>query len=72
MAIIGLFSLLRKLHTLIGHRGEISNALFNYDATIIATASMDKTCKLWDSRSGTMIETLRCVCVCVCVLYVVI
>ncbi len=51
----------RRLHTLIGHRGEISNALFSYDSTIIATASMDKTCKIWDSRTGTVIETLRCV-----------
>ena len=49
----------RQLHTLIGHRGEIANALFSYDNSIIATGSMDKTCKIWDTRTGTVIETLR-------------
>ena len=30
----------RRLHTLIGHRGEISNAQFNFDNSLIVTGSM--------------------------------
>ena len=44
---------------MIGHRGEISNSLFNYDSSLIATASMDQTAKLWDSRTGQVVATLR-------------
>ena len=49
----------RRLYTLIGHRGEISNAVFNYSGSLIATGSMDHTCKLWDASSGRIITTLR-------------
>jgi len=42
----------RKMHTLIGHRAEISSAQFNWDCSLIATGSMDKTVKLWDTASG--------------------
>lgn len=34
----------RMLHILIGHRGEISSAQFNWDCSLIVTGSMDKTC----------------------------
>lgn len=45
---------------MIGHRAEISNALFNYDGSLIATGSMDQTCKLWDPRSkGKPVTTFR-------------
>jgi len=47
----------RKMHTLIGHRAEISSAQFNWDCSLIATGSMDKTVKLWDTASG-MLYTL--------------
>ena len=49
----------RRKFTLIGHRAEISNAHFNYDGSLIATASMDQTAKLWDPRTGQAIATLR-------------
>ena len=49
----------RKLFTLIGHREEVSNAVFNFDCTLIASASMDRTCKVWDAASGQLLETLR-------------
>ena len=49
----------RRLHTLIGHRAEISSAQFSYDGSLIATGSMDKTCKLWDARTGKCFATLR-------------
>jgi len=41
-----------KMHTLIGHRAEISSAQFNWDCSLIVTGSMDKTVKLWDAASG--------------------
>ena len=53
------FCCCRRKFTLIGHRGEISNSLFNYDSSLIATASMDQTAKLWDSRTGQVVATLR-------------
>lgn len=37
---------LRRLHSLTGHLGEISNAQFNWDCTLIVSGSMDKTCKV--------------------------
>ncbi len=43
---------------MIGHRGEISNAVFNYNSTLIATGSMDQTCRLWEAESGRPVETL--------------
>ncbi|CAH1244312.1 DAW1 [Branchiostoma lanceolatum] len=48
-----------RIHTLIGHRGEISSAQFNWDCSLIATGSMDNTCKIWDARTGQCIGTLR-------------
>ena len=59
LLIIHLHLFCRKIHTLIGHRGEISSAQFNYDCSLIATGSMDKTCKIWDTGSGKCIGTLR-------------
>ena len=58
---VALYPLLfrRRKFTLIGHRAEISNAQFNYDSSLIATASMDQTARLWDTRTGQAIATLR-------------
>lgn len=42
----------RRIHTLIGHKAEISSAQFNYDCSLIATGSMDKTCKIWETNHG--------------------
>jgi len=36
----------QQTNTLIGHRGEIANAHFNFDCSMIATASMDRSCKV--------------------------
>ena len=49
----------RKVHTLIGHHGEVSCAQFNHEGVLVATGSMDKTCKLWDARTGACVTTLR-------------
>ena len=34
------------LQLILGHRGEISNAVISYDDTLIGTGSMDKSCKV--------------------------
>ena len=54
-----LSSNLRRIHSLIGHRAEISSAQFNWDCSTIVTGSMDKTCKLWDASSGQCIGVLN-------------
>lgn len=46
------FFFFRRIHSLIGHKAEISSAQFNWDCSLIATGSMDKTCKIWDPPSG--------------------
>lgn len=36
--------------TLEGHTAELSNCLWNFDHTLIATGSIDATARLWDVR----------------------
>ena len=48
----------RRLQTLIGHRGEICNVQYNYDASLIVTGSMDRSCKLWSSETGQCVASL--------------
>ena len=54
----------RRVQSLVGHKAEISSAQFNWDCSLIATGSMDKTCKLWDVGSGVCVSVYMCVCVC--------
>lgn len=43
-----------------GHTGEISSVVFNFNERICASASIDKTCKIWDLRkTDTCVRTLR-------------
>ncbi|MFM9960132.1 MAG: SUMF1/EgtB/PvdO family nonheme iron enzyme [Planctomycetaceae bacterium] len=43
---------------LVGHQGLVSNVAFSPDWTRIATASWDKTIKVWDATSGKELLTL--------------
>ncbi len=47
------------IKTLKGHYGIINDVKFSPDGEIIATASNDKTIKLWSSKDGNQIKTLQ-------------
>ncbi len=48
----------RRIHSLIGHKAEISSAQFNWDCSLIITGSMDRSCKIWDAGSGQCVGVL--------------
>ena len=47
------------LQTLIGHTAEVVGIAFSPDGRRIATASFDRTIKLWDTATGSEVFTLR-------------
>jgi tetratricopeptide (TPR) repeat protein len=49
----------RVLHTLIGHTADVVGIAFSPDGSRIATASFDRTLKLWDTLTGREVFTLR-------------
>ena len=42
-----------------GHQQLVNDVKFSPDSRLIASASFDKSIKIWDGRSGTFITTLR-------------
>lgn len=48
----------RRTSVLIGHRAEVSNCLYNFDCSLIASSSLDKSSKLWDCRMNSCLGTL--------------
>lgn len=40
-----------RIMTLSGHTAEISNCIWNFDCSMIATSSIDATARLWDFRT---------------------
>mmetsp|Transcript_21785 Transcript_21785/g.30304 ORF Transcript_21785/g.30304 Transcript_21785/m.30304 type:complete len:377 (-) Transcript_21785:237-1367(-) len=49
----------RIKHTLRGHHSSIASVKFSPDGSMLATASADKTVKLWNWREGTHIHTFE-------------
>ncbi|KAF2183663.1 hypothetical protein K469DRAFT_667871 [Zopfia rhizophila CBS 207.26] len=47
------------LQTLEGHSGSVSSVAFSYDSARLASASLDKTVKIWDASSGECLQTLE-------------
>ncbi|RAH76681.1 WD40 repeat-like protein [Aspergillus japonicus CBS 114.51] len=47
------------LQTLEGHHNWVTSVVFSHDSTRLASASNDKTIKLWDSSSGACLQTLE-------------
>jgi WD domain, G-beta repeat len=46
------------VQTLEGHSGEVTSVAFSHDSTRLASASSDKTVKMWDGNSGKCLQTL--------------
>jgi len=42
-----------------GHNGEVTGAAFSADGSRIVTASLDRTARVWDARTGSPIAELR-------------
>ena len=47
------------LQTLEGHSGSVTSVTFSHDSTRLASASDDKTVKVWDAVSGACLQTLQ-------------
>ncbi|KAH5722255.1 hypothetical protein HBI17_253400 [Parastagonospora nodorum] len=47
------------LQTLEGHSDEVWSVAFSHDSTRLASASYDRTVKIWDASSGACLQTLE-------------
>ncbi len=48
-----------RLHRLEGHTATVTSIAFSPDGKLLASASMDKTIRLWEVRSGNQIKVLQ-------------
>jgi len=47
------------LQTLEGHSSSVLSVAFSHDSTRLASASYDRTVKIWDASSGACLQTLE-------------
>jgi WD40 repeat protein len=47
------------LQTLEGHSSYVSSVVFSHDSTRLASASRDRTVKIWGASSGACLQTLK-------------
>ncbi|KFY93584.1 hypothetical protein V498_04339, partial [Pseudogymnoascus sp. VKM F-4517 (FW-2822)] len=47
------------LQTLEGHSDKINSVAFSHDSTLLASASYDRTVRIWDAATGTLQQTLE-------------
>jgi WD40 repeat protein len=47
------------LQTLDGHSNYVDSVDFSHDLTRLASASYDRTVKIWDAHSGACLQTLK-------------
>jgi WD40 repeat protein len=47
------------LQTLEGHSDSVTSVAFSHDSTRLASASRDRTVKIWDASSGACLQTLE-------------
>jgi len=48
----------QEIMTLLGHTAEITACMYSLDGSHILSGSMDGTLKIWDAKTGQVIETL--------------
>lgn len=46
-------------HTLRGHKSNINRIAWSPDGRLLASASLDRSGKIWDVQSGTLLRTLE-------------
>jgi len=46
------------LHTLAGHSGVVNSIVFDHDGKLLATASSDKSVRVWEVQTGKELRTL--------------